>query len=173
MARKKTVLAIVGIIVAIIAGSFYWSNLRGIWPIFKSVTPRESPNLKSENTTGIPLQLPAGFSISIFAQDLPGVRVAVFDHLGNLWVSQTSEGTVSMLEIKDGKVTHQNTVFKGLRNPHGLAFDPDSPSMLYIAEENKVSRAAVYSEDSLHPNTWFWSRQKVICVYRFFLQCLP
>ncbi len=102
------------------------------------------------NTTGIPLTLPDGFSISIFAENLPNVRVIKFDSLGNAWVSQPSQGTVSQLEIKDGKVVSQAAVFRGLNNPHGLAFDPENPATFYIAEETKISSTKVYSEDSLH-----------------------
>ncbi len=150
LSKKLASILLVIVVVLVTAGAFYWNNLRGIWPVFKPVTPRQTSELKSENSTGIPLQLPPGFSISIFAQKLPGARVIAFDDFGNMWVSQTSEGTVSLLEIQGGKVIRQNAVFRNLRNPHGLAFDPDHQTSLFIAEENKVSQVAVYSEDSLH-----------------------
>lgn len=95
------------------------------------------------------LTVPEGFAISVFAKDLPGARVMVTDKLGNMWVSQTSEGTVSLLEIQNGKVIHQSVVFKNLKNPHGLALDPDDPFDLYIAEENKISVARIYSDSNL------------------------
>ena len=177
MSRYKFTLIAIGIILAVAAGSFYWKNLRGIWPLLKPVpertdqtpapilppapvppttstseeTPQAPPAPKpAANTTGIPLKIPAGFSVSIFADELPGARVIVFDSLGNAWVSQPSEGTVSLLEMQSGKVARHNPVFKGLQKPHGLAFDPDNPFMLFIAEENKISRVNVYSEDGLH-----------------------
>ncbi len=75
----------------------------------------------------------------------------VFDSFGNMWVSSPSEGTVSLLEIdKDtGKVTRHGPVFRNLKNPHGLAFDPDNQYVLYIAEEDKISKVTVYSDDTM------------------------
>ena len=102
------------------------------------------------NETNLPLELPPGFRISIFAKNLPGARVMRFDQFGNMWVSRTSEGAVTLLEIgEDGRVRSQSDIFVGLRRPHGLAFDPD-PShslLLYIAEEHRLWRVATYSDD--------------------------
>lgn len=41
------------------------------------------------NTTGLPLNIPSGFSIADFATDLPGPRVLAMDPKGNLLVSLT------------------------------------------------------------------------------------
>lgn len=101
------------------------------------------------NTSGLDLTLPAGFSIETFAEGLGGARVIVQDSLGNFWVSRPSAGIVSMLEVQDGKVTNTIDIFRGLRGPHGLAFDPAEPLMLYIAEEHRVSRVPVYTEAGL------------------------
>ncbi len=124
----------------------YWKNFRGIGPAL-----RDSPQNITEviNTTGMPLKLPPGFSIEIFAKDLPGARVMVFDDFGNMWVSRTSEGIVSLLEIgkESGKVNRQDDVFRDLQKPHGLAFDPDFPNVLYIAEEHQVQKIGTYSDD--------------------------
>ncbi len=136
------------LLVAIIAlawvGVFYWNNLRGVRPAIK---PPPQDISEIINTTGMPFTLSDGFSISIFAKDLPGVRVMRFDLFGNMWVSQRKEGLITLLEINDGVVANQIPVMKGLQNPHGLAFDPEDPFMLYVAEEDKISRARVYSED--------------------------
>ncbi|MBI4094823.1 MAG: PQQ-dependent sugar dehydrogenase [Candidatus Liptonbacteria bacterium] len=132
-----------------LAASFYFSHLRGIGP---AIMPPPGDITKVIEAGGIPLTLPRGFSVSIFAKDLPGARVMAFDSFGNMWVSQTSEGTVSLLEIdkESGAVQSQNAVFLDLKNPHGLAFAPDNVFLLYIAEEDKVSRVGTYSEDTLH-----------------------
>jgi glucose/arabinose dehydrogenase len=133
-----------------VAGTFYWKNLRGIWPVVQSPASDIAKELEpGKNSTDIPLKLPAGFSIEIFAKDLPDARVLAFDSFGNMWVSQTSEGLVSLLEVKDGKVVHQSAVFKNLRKPHGLAFDPDQKTLLYIGEENGVYTVPTYSEGKL------------------------
>lgn len=100
------------------------------------------------NETNLPLKLPAGFSISIFAKNLPGARVMAFDRFGNMWVSRTSDGAVALLEVgDDGNVRNQGDVFRDLKKPHGLAFDPELGTRLFIAEENRVRAFATYSED--------------------------
>lgn len=125
---------------------FYWQNLRGVW---FAVKPAAEDITKAEPESGLPLILPNEFSVSLFAQDLPGARVMVRDSFGNFWVSQTSEGTISLLEVADGKVNNQYPVFENLRKPHGLALDPENPFILYVAEENKISRAGLYTEGQL------------------------
>jgi glucose/arabinose dehydrogenase len=100
-----------------------------------------------KNTTGLKLTLASGFSIETFAKNIPGARVLAQDSFGNFWVSQTSQGTVTEIEVSNGKVKSQNVVFKNLKNPHGLAIDNN---VLYIAEETKISKVALYSEDTLH-----------------------
>lgn len=111
--------------------------------------PSDADLPQAINETDMPLTLPAGFAISIFAKDLPGARVMRFDGFGNLWVSRTSEGAVTLLEVDrdTGRVRNQGDIFTGLRKPHGLAFDPAHPFQLYIAEEHRVWRVATYSDD--------------------------
>ena len=142
----------------ILAGIFYWKNLRGIGPAIKPpvgdiVKDFENPSTGSgqapgpaENNTDFPLNLPNGFSIEIFAKDLPGARVMEFDVFGNMWVSQTSQGVVSLLEMQDGKPIRQNAILRNLKKPHGLAFHPDQETLLYVAEEHRVSRIPTYSD---------------------------
>ncbi|MEK9180507.1 MAG: hypothetical protein AAB897_03785 [Patescibacteria group bacterium] len=75
MPVKKIALSSVIIIVIVFAtwaGIFYWQNLRGFLPGFLSPS---QDIVESINTTGMPLKLPPGFGIEIFAKDLPGVRV--------------------------------------------------------------------------------------------------
>jgi len=125
------------------AGLFYWKNLRGAWPILKKV----SYETILTETGDLPFELPEGFSMEIFAEDLPGARVLVQDGLGNFWVSQPKKGKITLLEINNGRVTHQETVFENLNKPHGLAIDPNDPLTLYIAEEHVVSRVKLYAEE--------------------------
>jgi len=143
MKSAKVLLILTIIIVVGFAFNFYIQNLPGITPVIKH-PPDDIAKIL--NTTGMPLKLREGITISIFAKDLPGARVLLFDTLGNLWVSQTREGIISLITIENGKVMNSNPVFKNLKNPHGLALDPDDPFMLYIAEEDKISRFKIYSE---------------------------
>lgn len=85
------------------------------------------------------LTLPAGFEISIFAKDIPGARVMVFDTKGRMIVSQTEEGKIAIVET-DG--THR-TLLGHLDKPHGLAFKCDENNcLLYVAEHGKLSQYA-------------------------------
>jgi glucose/arabinose dehydrogenase len=87
------------------------------------------------------LKLPPGFAISVFARDLEGARVLALDPAGNLLVSLTSRGRVVALPDKDGDGTADTgaTVLEGLNKPHGLAFGPEEPARLYVAETHQVA----------------------------------
>lgn len=126
--------------------AFLLGNLKGIKPVLTK-PPEDISKILS--TIDAPLELPPGFSISIFSKDLPSARVMLIDSLGNMWVSQTKEGKVTLLEVEDGRVVRQNAIFNNLKRPHGLALDPQDPFLLYIAEEDKISRVRIYSEGNL------------------------
>ena len=123
---------------------FYYTNLRGAWFAFgppdKDVT---DPIVLS---TILP---PPGYAIEIFADGVPSARVMARDQFGNFWVSQTGEGTISHLIVEEGRVVGKTLVFRNLRKPHGLAFDPDDPAILYIAEQDKISRVRIYSDERM------------------------
>jgi len=150
----KTIAKDIFIVVAGIAliwlGYNYWSNKAEVEPQIGMPDQGSSNLVEAGNKTEFPLKLPEDFSIETFAGDLPGARVLVQDGLGNFWVSRTDRGVVTLLEMQDGRVVRQNDVFRGLRNPHGLAVDPQNGTTLYIAEEHRVSYVALYSEDTLH-----------------------
>jgi len=153
---KKILIIVIGIIVVsgiIWAGIFYWQNLRGVWPAVLPPTGNiaEVINQSADNTTGLPLKLPPGFSISIFAKGLINPRVMTFDPDSNLLVSITSEGKVAALPDKDvnGVADSVAIVVGGLNRPHGLAFRCEGNAavqkcFLYIAESDQI---AVYDYD--------------------------
>lgn len=91
----------------------------------------------------LPFTLQDGFTISIFADNLPNARVIILDEEGSLWVSQKATGVISQLTIKDGEVIKKEEVFTGLNKPHGIIFDPTNPQVLFIAEEDALSRVTV------------------------------
>ncbi len=160
---KKPILLGVLLLVLVGLGSvgvFYYKNLRGIAPALFPPTslPEVKPSGSGAPTSSVgkpvinngSLKMPDGFSVSIFAKNLPGARVLAMDSMGNLWVSQTGQGQISLIEMQDGKVVNQNAVFKNLKNPHGLAFDPEDPFILYFAEEHQISKVRLHSEDTPH-----------------------
>ena len=64
-----------------------------------SVAVSSAPASPGSNTTGLPLVLPAGYSIETLAE-VPGARVIAKDGFGNYWVSQPSKGTVSPVSFR-------------------------------------------------------------------------
>ena len=139
--------------VVVVYQKYYRAVAPAVLPPPKDITkflPEDSVPPEAINETNFPLKLPDGFTISIFAKNLSGARVMRFDSFGNMWVSRTSEGVVTLLEIdqKTGRIVHQDDVFTSFRKPHGLAFAPDNPFLLYIAEENKIRRITTYSDDT-------------------------
>ena len=152
---KKTLLTILfvcGTIFLIWLAVFSWRNLRGIGPAIESPS-RDIANLigphgGSDDSAAMPLKLPSGFSISVFARGLGSPRVMIMDPGGTLLASIPSRGSVVALPDKngDGFADAVVTVVDGLNRPHGLAFRCDPKCRLYIAEEDEVN---VYSYDSL------------------------
>ncbi len=145
---RKVIFLLVGCIAvgAIVwASIFAYRNLRGIGP---ALAPAASDiaELAAENKTGLPLKIPDGFSIEIFAKNLSGARVMKFDSAGNLYLSRTGEGIITRLDMKDERVVRREDILTGLRKPHGLAFDPSDPRMLYYAEEHQISRIDLSSD---------------------------
>ena len=152
VSMKKPVV-IIGIILAVAglgAAAYYWQNLRGAGPailppprdIAKDLqkTPPPAPEA-FYRLRRLPLKLPPGFAISIFAKKLPGARVLALDPNGNLLVSLTSQGRVVALPDKngDGVADAVVTVLDGLDKPHGLAFGPEEKPRLYVAETGRVA----------------------------------
>jgi len=145
--RKKVVVIAVVIVIAVVAmwaARFYWENLRGILP---AISKPDQDIRELLDKTGAPLTLPNGFKISIFADNVPDARVLAFDDKKHLWVSQTKQGTISRLIIKNDQVTGHVIEFKNLNNPHGIAFDPANYSILYIAEEHRISKVNLSSRE--------------------------
>lgn len=169
--------AIVAVIALIASGLFAYKNLRGVAPALKppaddigeiiEQTPpdEQRPGQQAnENTTGFPLKLPDGFSIYVYAKNLPNARVMAYDPAGRIIVSQPSQGTVTAVtdENGDGSAENNIIVISGLNNPHGMAFkcdDPDQPTKcrLYIAESDQL---AVYDYDA--PNAKALNKKKLI-----------
>ncbi|MDP2692995.1 MAG: PQQ-dependent sugar dehydrogenase [bacterium] len=166
--KKSTIIitSILSVFIVVAVGFFalYRDQIRGLKPailpppedIVKIFEDKENPDNKDKNTemketnlVGFPLILPEGFEISIYARDLPGARVMAFDSQGQLWVSQTKENKVSVVRADNNGNLVVSTVFSGLNRPHGLAFDPLDPYLLYIAEEDKISRVRINSDGGL------------------------
>jgi len=150
MSVKKKILILVCIIT--IAGFawaliFYQNNLQGIGPALK---PPPQDITKIINATGMPLSLPEGFTVSIFAKDLENPRVLAFDPHGIMLASIPSQGKVVTLpnQNDDEKTDSVTTIIEGLNRPHGLAFrcEGENSCRLYIAESHQVTSYAYDSK---------------------------
>jgi glucose/arabinose dehydrogenase len=89
------------------------------------------------------LKSPPGFQITLFASQLPGVRVLRFTSKGDVIVSIPDKGQVLLLS-RDGDnasaAVASRILLDGLNGPHGLDLHD---GMLYVAEEDAVGRIAL------------------------------
>ena len=85
------------------------------------------------------LNVPSGFIIGIFAQEIEGARDLEFSPQGTLLVSSPSNGAVVALPDKnnDGVADKAITILSRLNKPHGIAF---FEGKLFVAEETQVAR---------------------------------
>ncbi|MCF7812485.1 PQQ-dependent sugar dehydrogenase [Candidatus Gracilibacteria bacterium] len=102
------------------------------------------------NNTPLPLSVPEGMKLDIWADNLDGVRdIEGPDGLGNYWVSRTDQGVITLITTNDhGGVENIDDIFRGLKNPHGLLIDPYNPTVLYFTEEEALKRVQLYTEDT-------------------------
>ena len=85
------------------------------------------------------LRVPAGFSVTYFAKDVPGVRFMTVGPDGAVYASQPDKGLVIRLADanKDGVADATIIVASGLNRPHGLTFHK---GLLYVANTDGVVR---------------------------------
>ena len=86
------------------------------------------------------LRVPPGLTVYAYSTDVPLARVIVFTPTGDLIVSRTRAGVVSLLERDrngDGRADGHRVLLEGLDGPHGLAL---RDGWLYVAERTSVAR---------------------------------
>lgn len=83
------------------------------------------------------IRLPKGFELSIFAENLPGVRFMALSPRGELTVSRPRAGQIILLPDRngDGKADRTIVFARNLDRPHGLAWRKGA---LYVAETGAV-----------------------------------
>lgn len=85
------------------------------------------------------LQLPQGYLIGVYSDDVAGARDLEISPSGTLLVSTFSKSGVLALPDRnnDGVADEEIQVLNNLDNPHGLAF---LNNKLFVAQEDKVTR---------------------------------
>ncbi|MHB8121712.1 MAG: PQQ-dependent sugar dehydrogenase [Desulfuromonadaceae bacterium] len=85
------------------------------------------------------IKLPPGFSLSVYAANVPGARSMALGSNGTLFVGSRSEGKVYAIVDRnnDHKGDETITIASGLKSPNGVAFRDGA---LYIAEISRVLR---------------------------------
>lgn len=85
-------------------------------------------------------QVPEGFTLQLYAADVPRARFLRFTPAGNLLVSRPGMGDILLLRRDadgDGQPDARETVIAGLNRPLGMDI---ADGWLYIAESNRISR---------------------------------
>jgi glucose/arabinose dehydrogenase len=172
--ERKIVIGLIILLLAV-GGFYFWRMYNGLKPAIlppeqptedqtETGTPPASPDtptqpdndtaperdepseITSINETPYPLEIPNGFKATILTDNIPEARVMRIGPLGDLWVSQTREGKISLVELGPENRGDTQAILQDLNNPHGLAFHPQDEFQLYYAEEGKISRINVYSD---------------------------
>jgi len=85
------------------------------------------------------IELPPGFSITIYADDLPGARSLAMSPSGILFIGTRTEGKVYAVVDSDGdhRADKKYVLARGLYMPNGVAYRNGA---LYVAEVNRILR---------------------------------
>ena len=93
------------------------------------------------------LNMPEGFAINVFAQDLKNPRMLAVHESGNVYVTRRSIGDVVLLvdEDKNGEADEKKIV-ANRPNMHGIAIDGDT---LFLVTNHDIYRTQIQSDGSL------------------------
>ena len=120
----------------------------GWWPVVALMAqqqralpePFATPSTRNQSSVvpkpdGTDLKVPAGFNISLFADNMPQARMMVWAPNGDLFVAQSRAGTITVM--RGGSPDMRSEYATGLQNPFGLAFQN---GYLYVGETTRISR---------------------------------
>ena len=107
----------------------------------------------SASTVAERLRAPSGMQVQVYSNDVPLARVMVFTPEGDLIVSRTRGGIVSLLTRDangDGVADGHRVLFENLDGPHGLVLHD---GWLYVAERTSISRVRFDSANGVVQGT--------------------
>jgi glucose/arabinose dehydrogenase len=136
-AIQWTIAALVAVIIGLVAaGAFLFHGY--LVPILPTGASAQDA-LRS-------LSVPQGFTIEVFAADVPGARSLALSPSGTVFVGTRREGKVyAVLDLdKDWVADRVITLASGLRMPNGVAFRNGD---LYVAEVSRVLRFSDVEEN--------------------------
>ena len=89
-------------------------------------------------------QVPAGFKVDLFAEELSGPRQMRVAPNGDIFVAETRAGRIRVLRAPDGsaRASTSEIYASGLSHPFGIALFPngDNPQWIYVANTDGVVR---------------------------------
>lgn len=126
-----------GLAVAMLAtGTIDTSSLRMLLNVMSGLSgPAANEGIVRQRYT-----VPDGFTLQLYATDLPRARFLRFTPAGDLLVSRSHAGDIMLLRRDangDGRPDARETLIKGLRRPLGMDI---IGNWLYIAESNRIGR---------------------------------
>jgi glucose/arabinose dehydrogenase len=96
-------------------------------------------------------RVPAGFTVELVAEGLPGPRVIRRAPNGDLFVADSKSNTIRVYRVPPGsaKPAESSVYAKDLRQPYGIAFYPvgGDPQWVYVANSDGAVRFAYKSGD--------------------------
>lgn len=104
-----------------------------------SISCKNKALQQTENPMLAAIQLPDGFYIDIYADDVPNARSMALGNNGTVFVGNRKEDKVYALvdENNDGKADKKYIIAEGMNSPNGIAFKDGA---LFVAEIDKVWR---------------------------------
>jgi glucose/arabinose dehydrogenase len=93
--------------------------------------------------SGLTLQAPAGYEVSVIAAGLQRPRFMAFDGAGNLLVAESGAGQVVRFPFADGSLGEGEVLASGMERPSNVAlFTDGDQEYLYVSEPQQISRFA-------------------------------
>jgi len=97
------------------------------------------------------IKLPSGFSLSVYAENVPGARALVLGSRGTVFVGSRAGNVYALVDgNQDHKADRTYVLAQGLNMPNGVAFRDGA---LYVAEISRILRFDQIEEHLENPGT--------------------